>query len=393
MRIRFLSAFEPGWSFYRDLLPFLAKQGVEIELVISNAEYRGGRSPLDEALSHSRIRVSYVPVGKVEVGVERAWIYLAYIAGAIVRTLFGQTADLNFFITQPPLFSIWGYILKVLRQQRYCILVMDLYPDVAVQGDLLPSTALSTRLLNMVSRFVLRRADIVIALGRCMEERLHREGVPPQRTYVIPNWANAKVYPIPHHDNQLRRELGLEEDFIVLYSGNIGFSHFFDDLLEVARRLRKTRNLRFVFVGDGVRRKEIKQAKETHNLSNILLLPFQPVERIAQSLSMGDVHFISLRPGFEGLVVPSKTYSALAAGRAVIYQGNPHGEIARMVAEEQIGLVVPPYNSDALERAILHYYRNPAIVAGQGKRAYELAQGRFSCRNSLEKYGSVLVGS
>jgi glycosyltransferase involved in cell wall biosynthesis len=269
---------------------------------------------------------------------------------------------------------------------------MDLYPDLAVQGGILSSTALSTRLLTAISRFALKKADIVIVLGRCMQEYLHKEGVPHQRIHVIPNWTNAGVYPVPHSDNQLCRELGLKDQFVVLYSGNIGVSHFFDDLLEVARRVRNVGDLRFVFIGDGVRRDEIEQAKETHHLNNVLLLPFQPVERLAHSLSMGDVHFISLRPGFEGLVVPSKTYSALAAGRAVIYQGSPHGEIAHMIAEEQIGSVVPLHDPDTLERMILYYYQNPAIVADQGEKAYELSQGRFSRKHSLERYGALLIG-
>jgi putative colanic acid biosynthesis glycosyltransferase WcaI len=393
MRIRFFNTFEPGVSFYRDLLPLLAEHGVAVEVLVSQVEYRTGRQALDQALSGPEIHITYIPVGPFGRG-RKAWIHLSYMAGAAIRSLFGSNVDLNFFLTQPPLFQIWGSILKLIRRQDYCISVMDLYPDFAVKAGLLGKDAYSTRVLAAISRFALKHADHVIVIGRCMQEYLQRIGVPSEHTHVISNWANeTEVYPVPHHENQLRRELGLTDAFVVLYSGNLGVSHFFDDILEVAKRLRHLNGLRFVFIGDGGRRKEVERAKQTHDLGNVLLLPFQPVERLAHSLSLGDVHFVSLRPGFEGLVVPSKTYGVLAAGRPVIYQGSSHGEIARLIVEEQIGSVVPPHDPDKLEKTVLEYYQNPDLVERQGHAAYNLSHSRLHRRNALQQYSALLTNT
>jgi putative colanic acid biosynthesis glycosyltransferase WcaI len=394
MRIRFFNTFEPGGSFYRDLLPLLAEQGVTVEVVVSQAEYRTGRQALDQTLNHPKIHIAYIPVGPIGAKGRKAWVHLSYMIGAAIRSLFGSTVDLNFFLTQPPLFQIWGYLLKLIRRQAYCILVMDLYPDFAVKAGLLGKEAYSTRVLAAMSRFALKHANNVIVIGRCMQEYLHQIGVPSEHTHVIPNWANeTEIYPVPHHKNHLRRELALADAFVVLYSGNLGVSHFFDDVLEVAKRLRHLIGLRFVFIGDGVRRKEVERAKRTHNLSNILLLPFQPVEHLAHSLSLGDVHFVSLRPGFEGLVVPSKTYGVLAVGRPVIYQGSPHGEIARLIIEEQIGSIVPPHDPTKLEKTVLEYYQKRDLVERQGQAAYSLSQSRLNRSNALKRYSALLTNT
>jgi glycosyltransferase involved in cell wall biosynthesis len=196
---------------------------------------------------------------------------------------------------------------------------------------------------------------------------------------------------VPHEENPLRKELDLEEAFIILYSGNLGVSHFFDDLIEVMRRLKARDDIRFVFIGDGARRSQVHRAQTQYALDNILLLPYQPLEQLAVSLSLGDVHFVSLRNGFEGLVVPSKAYGAMAVGRPILYQGSAAGEIARMVTEHDIGAVIAEGAIERLEETILAYSHNPGLVAEQGERALALAKSSYSTMRALEKYKELLI--
>ncbi len=319
-------------------------------------------------------------------------IMLTYVLGAVFHTLVSPSVNLNFFLTQPPLFPLWGWVLVYLRHQPYICLIMDIYPDVAVLDGLLKADSFVARFLSRLSIFILKRADRVIAIGRCMAERIAVMGIQRERIQVIPNWANEHlVFPIEPAQNNLRHDLGLTEKFIILYSGNMGVSHYFDDILEVARRCREIEHLKFVFIGAGRRRKEIEHAIAAHNLQNIILLPFQPAERLAESLSLGDVHFISLRSGFEGLVVPSKAYGALAVGRPIIYQGDPRGEIALMVSENEIGRIVPVADRSKLEETILYYLCNPQIVARHGQNALALARGKYSSARALESYAKLLL--
>ncbi|AGA32396.1 Glycosyltransferase [Thioalkalivibrio nitratireducens DSM 14787] len=387
--VRFFNTYEPVSPFYRDLIPLLSARGLDAEVVLSSREYRAGRKPLEESLGSDRVGIRRIRAGRgVVLGrSQKLWAMLTYVIGAAGSSLFGPRARLNFFLTQPPLFSLWGLVLRWLRRQPYCCLVMDVYPDVAVRDGLLKAGGLATRFLTYVSRSVLRRADAVIVIGRCMRERMEQHGIASERLHLVPNWVNdAEVQPVEHERNALRKELGLEGKFVVLYSGNMGVSHFLDDILETARRLWELPDLVFVFIGDGPRRREVVGWQERFDLKNIRLLPFQPTERLAESLSLGDVHFLSLRAGFEGLVVPSKAYGALGAGRPILYQGESTGEIARMIEEERIGSVVPLNSPDSLTSVLRRYYDHPTLAANEGQRALELNRQKYGRQHAVSEY-------
>jgi colanic acid biosynthesis glycosyl transferase WcaI len=389
MRIRFFNTYEPVTTFYRDLLPFLAESNIKTDVIISAAEYRSSRSPLRESFQDPNIRVVHLPsMGILPKGrLQKAWLIVAYMFSAAFISLFSPSVDLNFFLTQPPFFALWGWVLKVLRGQRYMCLLMDIYPDVAIQDGLLQPGSLVVRLLSALKSFILKRADAVIVIGRCMRDQLLRAGVSDEKMHLIPNWVNEKmVYPVLPEQNSLRDEYGLKGSFVVLYSGNLGISHEFQTLIDAAECLLPEKAIRFVIIGGGSRRPALEKQVRLKRLENILFLPFQPFKRLAESLSLGDVHLVTLRTGFEGLVVPSKAYSAQAAGRPLIYVGERYGEIARMVSEEEIGFVVAPGDGVALADAISKYFNDKSLYEIHAQNAFILSQGRYSSLAALSSY-------
>ena len=384
---------EPVTTFYRDLVPLLADAGYEIELVLSGAEYRSAREPLEDVFAGRNVKVTHLHPFSRQMPTapkKKLWVMIAYIAQSVLLSM-KSPVDANFFLTQPPLFGLWGRALKALKEQPYICLIMDLYPDIAILDGMLEENSKFAGVMSRLAMKALQAASKVVVIGRCMEDLLVKRGLARERICVIRNWANEQlIYPVPREQNRLRNELNLQDQFVVLYSGNMGVSHYFDDILEVAGRLKHNKEICFVFIGNGRRRKQLEKAKSDKCIDNILLLPFQPFERLPQSLSLGDIHFISLRAGFEGRVVPSKAYSPMAAGRPIVYQGAPSGEIARMVREEGIGAVVEPGAVDQLERVIMDYFENPAKVAAQGNLAWQLSHGRYSHQWALESYCRVI---
>lgn len=390
MKLRIFNTFEPVIPLYRQLLPHLAAQGFGVEAVLANRRYRPGGLRAREAPFPVREVPTLAP-GGFRTGLGRLSVYATYSLSAALYSLLSAGVDLNVFLTQPPLFSVWGRVLRRLRGQRYVMVVMDLYPWVAIQARALAPASLTARWAAAAARATLGRAEGVVVIGRCMADRIAALGVAPERIHLIPNWADTEtVRPVPVEGNRLRGELGLDGKLVVMYSGNLGISHYFDDLLAVADRLRERQEVVFLVAGGGSRLGEVQAAAREARLSNVRFLGYQRHRDLALSLGAGDLHFVSLRSGFEGLVVPSKAYGVLAAGRPLIYQGSPRGEIARMVAEEGVGEVIAEGDADALEAAIVRGLEDPAWRRRTGDRARHLAETRYSPSSGLAAYTAVL---
>lgn len=396
MKIRFFSAFELAMAtFYSDLLPHLARAEHQAEVVISRAEYRAGRRLEDVASPGQPIRIYRTASFGLRPAstLKSAMVMAVYLVHMALYTLFGPSADCNLFLTTPPLLPLWGWVLSRLRRQPYACLVMDVYPELFVAYGRLRSDSLLTRALVFLSSFALRHANSVIVIGRCMAERIRAKGVAPERLHIIPNWMNEQlVRPLPHSANPFRHEHGLDGKFVVLYSGNMGQYHHFDDILAAALELRQRTDIVFVLIGDGPRRAEIKAWVREHGLTNVLLLPYQEVKRLNYSLGAGDLHLVTLLEACTGLAVPSKTYGILAAGRPILYQGHPDGEIARMICESGIGAVVPIGDPVGLCQCILRYANDPALAQEQGQKARQLLEGPYSRAAAMARYEAVLTG-
>jgi len=389
MRLRFFNTFDTAAPFFRTLLPFLAARGHEAEAVFARQKYRpGGLGAVDGAY---RIReVPTIAPGGVESRTGKASIALSYALSAATLSLSSGWPDLNVFLTQPPLFASWGRVLRSVRRRPYCLIGMDLYPWVAIEAGVMSRTGFKTATARSLAVASLKGAARVIVIGRCMAERVAALGVPEDRIRLISNWADPTVIrPVPPEANDLRDRFELRDKFVVMYSGNLGVSHYFDDLMAVAHRLQELPDVVFLFVGSGSRLTEVQLRSEELGLSNVRFLGYQKYEQLSESLSMGDVHFVSLRNGFEGLVVPSKTYGVLAAGRPVIYQGSPHGEIARMLEETETGAVMEPGSAEALEAAILRAYHDADWRLEAGRRARRVAVEKYSPEIGLTSYAET----
>ena len=387
--LRFFNTYEPVSSIIRDLAPALAEANLQMELVISAAEYRRGRRGLDDSICQVGGRIVRIPSGVANArsGIGKLTVISTYSIGAALYSLVARRATLNVFLTQPPLFFAWAPILRIFRRQPYVIILMDMYPDAAVAHGSVKQGGLTHRLGQWIAGVSLRSADRVFVIGRCMEERVLNYGVARRAVTCIPNWADEqRIVPVERRNNPLAAELGIGDELVVLYSGNMGVGHDFGDLLAVARRLKDNDRIRFVFIGDGVRRKEIERFRHDHRLGNIVIRDFVDADRMSESQSLGDVHFVSLREEFEGVMVPSKVYGALAAGRPIIYHGGAQSEVGKMVREEGIGAVVANGEVDRLQEALTGYAMDPARLQRQGQRARDLATGKYSRESAISAY-------
>jgi glycosyltransferase involved in cell wall biosynthesis len=293
-------------------------------------------------------------------------------------------------LTTPPLIAAAGLVAKALKGTRLVYWVQDLYPDVAVAFEVLRPGSLAARTMAAASRTVMRRADAIVALGEEMRERCIAAGALPQRAVVIPNWSDPFVVrPMARDANGLRQQLANGARTVVMYSGNIGRGHDVATLIGAVRLLRDLRDISFVFIGDGASRREVEAA--ARELPNLRLAPYQPRDKLSESLSAGDLHLISLLPEVEGLIEPSKLYGFMAAGRPALFVGPPGSEVARTIERERCGRVFRNGDAEGLAAAIRELAADPVEREAMGQRARAALEQRYSRSVATARFRELLL--
>ena len=181
-----------------------------------------------------------------------------------------------------------------------------------------------------------------------------------------------------------------ENKFVIGYSGNLGRAHEFETILAAAERLRNNSNIAFAFIGGGHLMDRLAECVNERDLSNCYFMDYQDREVLQFSLCVPDIHWISLKPQVEGLIVPSKIYGIAAAGRPVIAICAKDGEIAQMVTQHHCGVVVEPGHADALVESILRLYEDAELRAAMGVSARAMLEADFTRRQALERWTSLL---
>jgi colanic acid biosynthesis glycosyl transferase WcaI len=287
--------------------------------------------------------------------------------------------DAWFVMTDPPL--VVNTVLHLRRRLGGRVIhhVDDVYPDLAMALGSLPQGGWVSALLGRWARAGLRDCDQVLALGECMAGVLKNKGVTPDRVAITPPWADgSRLLPLDHEENRFRQEIGLPADhLVVMYSGNMGLGHRFETILAAARSLASNDKIHFVFIGEGARKPQIEAYRQRHHLSNISLLPYQPRERLRETLSAGDVHLISLDAQVQGLIVPSKLAGILAVGRPVIFLGDEQNSIATAIFQGDCGHVIPEGDVRRFEAIIESLRQNPGERRRLGTAARRLFASEY----------------
>ena len=282
--------------------------------------------------------------------------------------------------TDPPFTSIALWLVSRFGRFGYECILLDVYPDGLVALGSLKGTSLLTRLWRRLNRLSYARARRLTVIGRDMVARLQRQyGIDPAGVVYVPHWGTAEVDAVEATDQRpLLDRLGLQDKFVVQYSGNMGLWHDMDSFVRAAHRVQDDARIHFLFIGKGRRRSAAEQLAHELGLRNITWLEFLPREQLAESLTSCHAALISLRQGLEGVAVPSKLYGMLAAGRAIIAQVPRESEVAYVVNEEQCGLVVEPGDVDHLVAAIRTLVDDPALAERMGVNAFAAYRSKYT---------------
>lgn len=376
MKVNFYNTFELVIPLWRYLIPYLSENNIEVTTHIVNISYRNGN--IYDAKKHVR----FVKVPKI-FGRKKLIAHLIYYVKVPFIILFSKKSDLNIFFTQPPLFYLIGGLLSSLRNIPYYVYIMDFYPDIFYKAYKKKETRLIYRLMSKLSVISLNKANRIISIGSCMNNLLKLKGIDKKKIIYIPNLTDQKITPVPLAENKLLKSLiQLRDKFIILYSGNMGVAHRFDTLLSVSELLNEKKDILFLFVGKGYRKNEIESFLKAKNV-NSLMLNDVTWDDLPHLLSLANIHYISLREDFTGLLVPSKFYSSLATGKPIIFEGK--GEISDQIKLHNTGVVISEGDKTLLKDSILSYYSNKDLLYQHGKNARDLYLSKYE----LNAYSSI----
>jgi len=352
----------------------LVRQGARVHIVASDAHHDSPRREPTEAVQDGVAvhRVRSTALGRHRIW-RRALDYLTFHFGAArrVRAL-AEPGDVVIVCTDPPLLSV--SLLGALWHRDAVMVnwLHDLFPEAAIQLGVL-RRGIAAKLLVRLRNLSLRAARTSVAPMPRMAEFLAQSGIPGDRLEVIRHWSDGReIHPVARETNALRRDWGLEGKFVVGYSGNFGRVHEFGTILDAAERLRADPRITFLFIGSGHRRAWFESEVSRRGLSNVIMKPLQPRDRLAESLGAADVHLISLLPDLETCSVPSKLYGILAAGRPVLFVGDRDGEVATVVRNGGCGASVAVGDPAALAERILALAGDETVRRTMGDAARHL---------------------
>jgi glycosyltransferase involved in cell wall biosynthesis len=376
-----------------DLAFDLASRGQDIHVITGRQLYTDPQASL---LSEEVIRgVNVFRVRTSRFGRARLWgrmlDYLTFYLGATWRLLRSiRPGDVVVVKTDPPMMSVCAALAVALKRGQLVNWVQDLFPEVATSLDV-SGVRFVAPMLKRLRNGSLRQGRRNVVLGSLMAKRLREEGIPSDRITVIENWADGDVIqPVPREANPLLREWQLDGKFVLGYSGNMGHVHEFKTMIDAAELLKDEAEIAFVFIGDGMARRWLEAEVARRGLTNVQFRPYQPTDRLRWGLSVPDVHFISLRPTLEGLIVPSKFYGIAAAGRPVIHVGDPDGEIARILEREQCGWSFCIGEVGLLARCILGLSQRRSEAAEAGLRARRAFDRQYARVHALHTWRALL---
>jgi len=289
--------------------------------------------------------------------------YLTYLALAVPRAL-AIHSDVVLSMTDPPVAGIAASMVARVTGRPFVYNIRDLYPDMALGGQIVrPSRWI--RSWERLHRKALRSAARVIVLGEDMRDRILAKGVDRARIVIVRDGVPVPSSP-PSPDNAIAREIRGDFRFVLVHAGNLGFYGPWRTLVHAARLL-EAEGVGLVFVGEGARKPEIEA--EAAGCRAIRFLPFFPAHDLPCVLASGDLHIVTVKRGLEGVVVPSKLYPLLAAGRPILAVAPPEADVVRILSRYNCGLAADPDDPEAVASVVRGVLHDPERLRQMGLRA------------------------
>ncbi|MEQ8763928.1 MAG: glycosyltransferase family 4 protein [Planctomycetota bacterium] len=380
-----------------DVAAEMVRRGQDVTVITSARGYEDPsvRYPRRETWQGVEIiRLPFSSFGKRSLPI-RLLGALSFLMQATVRGLLQRDVSHLLVSTSPPMATIVAIVLSALRRVPFTFWVMDVNPDQAIALGAVSKRSWPARLLEGLNRKALRRAENVVVLDRFMAERVRQKCDVPEM-FVSPPWPHVDPGVAGEREGarRLREAWGLGDKTIFMHSGNHSPAHPLDRLLAAARSLEHRNDLVFLFVGGGLGKRDVEAAIEA-GAHNVVSLPYQPLERLADSLAVADVHIVPFGDAMVGIVHPCKVYGAMAAARPILLIGPSACHVGELIEDHGIGWQVS-HDAEALATRITEIadsvQTRPEELRRLGQRASEVIRHELTRERLCSHFCDILEG-
>jgi len=318
--------------------------------------------------------------------------YLSFYISALVFLIYRlRRGDIIICKTDPPMLSVIGAVAARLRGARLVNWLQDVYPEIAVRLQVARLPKIVVVALRAIRNRSLSTAAANVVIGERMRDHLLAEGIPYEKIHVIPNWSREVVRRQANVGQTMRHRWGYStSDLVIGYSGNLGRGHDYQIVIDAAVTLSAHPRIRFLLVGGGAAMTECRKQVQRLGLSNVQFQPYQHVDQLAETLSVPDIHWVTLKPELEGLLLPSKLYGIAAVGRPFIFIGAANSEHAALARECKAGFAIAPDDTVGLVALLKMIDGDRALLRTMGANARRIPDS-FSSSVALARWTDLLA--
>ena len=370
-----------------DLATGLSQKGYHVD-IFTGSQADHTKPALSNLLTVQR---AFSPIASSTSILSKGISSIFFLLGGLKYLLFSLPHTTTLLIaSNPPYAGLLGTIFKIICGGKYYFLLQDIFPESAVMSGILQKNSFSFIFFSKLNYLTYKFADKILVLSTSMQCFL--ENKYPELKHkikVIENWALENIIGCDKQENDFAKQHNFDKNFTVLYSGNLGRLHDIETITEAAKILKDS-PIQFVFIGAGAKTKLVEKAIQTDGLKNIILLPYQSREVLPLSLTACDISLVSLIPGAESIVAPSKLYGMLAAGRGIIAISATNSYIDKLLTNSNCGINIPPHNPQQLANLIYELANDNQRVKIMGEKARKIYESRYTFQRALEEYQQIL---
>lgn len=297
-----------------------------------------------------------------------------------------------FFVTNPPMTMWMAPFFKYYKKSKYSLLIYDSYPESLFVAGILSEKSAISKIWNRLNSSAFCEAENIITLGKGMSETLQNQMIFKKKKHVaiIENWVDTNyIKPIQKSKNPVIHELKLAGKFIVLYAGSFGATHGVPKIIDCAELLINNRNIHFVLVGKGTEEQKIQEIVKEKKLTNLSILPFQTKEKFRYVAAMADINIILLKRGGGKAIMPSKIYTALSAGTAIVAMADADSDLAKLIEKHKVGMIIPPGNTEVMAQTILKLTTHTQFLDEFKFNSRHAAVNYYDKKKQCNKYKTI----